>query len=102
MAYFHGSPIVSRRLHVKILSDIGFPVESGDNVDSFGFVDPQGRSSVSDVPALAAYCELQDLRQGVAVAGCHELKGDSPLFGEGWEGGQKGVLLQQMHLWKGE
>ena len=55
---------------------------------------PQGRSSVSDVPALAAYCELQDLRQGVAVAGWLELEGDSKLLGKGGEGGQKGVLFQ--------
>ena len=101
--YLHSCPsLKGGLLFPDIFSDISIPVESGDNVYSFGFMDPQGRSSVSDVPALAAYCELQDLRQGVGVAGCHELKGDSPLFGEGWEGGQKGVLLQQMHLWKGE
>ena len=57
-------------------------------------MDPQGRSSVSDVPALATYCELQDLRQGVAVAGWLELEGDSKLLGKGGEGGQKGVLFQ--------
>ena len=66
-------------------------------------MDPQGWSSVSNVLTFASNPQLQDLGKAiVVVAGWLQLKGDSPLFGEGWEGGQKGVLLQQMHLWKGE
>ena len=86
-----------------MICHVSLPVESGDNVDSFGFVDPQGRSSVSDVPALAAYCELQDLCPGfVGEAGWLELEGDFPLLGEGVKGCQQGVLLQQMFFWKSE
>ena len=93
--YLHSCPFLKGGLlFPDIFSDISIPVESGDNVYSFGFMDPQGRSSVSNVPALAAYCELQDLRQGVAVAGWLELEGDSKLLGKGGEGGQKGVLFQ--------
>ena len=93
--YLHSCPFLKGGLPFPdIFSDISIPVESGDNVYSFGFMHPQGRSSVSDVPALAAYCELQDLRQGVAVAGWLEFEGDSKLLGKGGEGGQKGVLFQ--------
>ena len=47
------------------LSNVSFPAESGDNVDSFGLVDPHGWSSISNVSCLSAYRHLQDL--GVAV-----------------------------------
>ena len=94
---------MKRRLHCwEMLCHVSLPVESGDNVDSFGFVDPQGWSSVSDVPTLAACCELQDLCQGVGVSGGLELEGDSPLLSEGGKGGQKGVLFQQMFFRMGE
>ena len=79
------------------LSDISFPVESGYNVDSFRLMDPQGWRSVPHVSALAADRHLHDLGVAVVVEVFWvELKGDSPLLGEGGEGGQEGVPLQQM------
>ena len=104
LAYLHGRPLIyGRLLFPEDFSNIGFPVESGDNVESTGLMDPQGWGSVSDVPTFAAYRHLQDLRVPVVVvAGWTEFEGDSPLFGERGEGGQKAVLLQQMLFRKGE
>ena len=104
LAYLYCRPFVDGRLLCwEGLTDCSFPIESGADVDSFGLVDPQGRSSVSNVPSLASFCQLQDLRKAVGVvAGWLELEGDFPLIGEGREGCQKGVSLQQMFCWKGE
>ena len=58
-------------------------------------MDREGGSSVSDVPNLAAYRHLKDLRvSSVVVALWVEFKGDSPLLGEDGEGCQKGVPFQ--------
>ena len=60
-------------------------------------MDPEGGSSVSNVPTLAAYRHLQDLgKASVVVAFWVEFKGDSPLLGEGGEGCQRAVSLQEM------
>ena len=62
LTYLHSCPLPKGRLLLPdIFSDISIPVESGDNVYSFGFMDPQGRSSVSNAPTFAANCQLQDL-----------------------------------------
>ena len=59
-------------------------------------MDPEGGSSVSNVPTLATYRHLQDLCvASVVVAFWIEIEGDSPLLGEGGEGCQKGVSLKQ-------
>ena len=66
-------------------------------------MDPHGWGAVSNVPVLAAYRHLQDLSVAVVVdAFGVEFEGDSPLLGEGGEGRQKGVSLQEMLSWKGE
>ena len=66
-------------------------------------MDPEGGSSVSNVPTLATYCHLQDLSIAFVVVVLRvEFKGDVPLFGEGGEGCQKGVSLKQPFSWKGE
>ena len=96
LAYLHGRPLIyGRLLFPEDFSNIGFPVESGDNVESTGLMDPQGWGSVSDVPTFAAYRHLQDLRKAsVVVALWVEFEGHSPLLGEGGKGCQKGVPLQ--------
>ena len=66
-------------------------------------MDPQGWRSVSNLSALAADRHLQDLGVAVVVEVFWvELEGDSPLLGEGGEGGQAGVPLQQMFPRKSE
>ena len=66
-------------------------------------MDPQGWRSVPNLSALAADRHLQDLGVAVVVEVFWvELEGDSPLFGEGGEGGQAGVTLQQMFPRKSE
>ena len=66
-------------------------------------MDPHGWRSVSNLPVLAAYRHLQDLGVAVVVEVFWvELEGDSPLLGEGGEGGQAGVTLQQMFPRKSE
>ena len=104
LAYLHCSPFVDGRLLCpEVLPNVRLPIESSANVDSTGLVDPQGWSSVSNVPTLAAYRHLQDLRvSSVVVAFGVEFEGDSPLLGEGGEGRQKGVSLQEVISWKRE
>ena len=66
-------------------------------------MDPEGGSSVSNVPTLATYRHLQDLRvASVVVVFGVEFKGDFPLLGEGGEGCQKGVSLKRAFSRKGE
>ena len=66
-------------------------------------MDPHGWGAVSNVPVLAAYRHLQDLGVAVVVEAFGvEFEGDSPLLGEGGEGGQAGVHLQQMFPRKSE
>ena len=66
-------------------------------------MDPQGRSSVSNAPTFAANCQLQDLGIWFLFVACWlEFEGDFPLFGEGGEGCQKAVPLQQVFTWKRE
>ena len=60
-------------------------------------MDPHGWGAVSNASGLSAYRHLQDLSVAVVVdAFGVEFEGDSPLLGEGGEGGQEGVPLQQM------
>ena len=96
LAYLHCSPFVDGRLLCpEVLPNVRLPIESRADVNSTGLMDPQRRSSVSNVPTLAAYGHLQDLRQAsVVVALWVEFKGDSPLLGEDGEGCQKGVPFQ--------
>ena len=66
-------------------------------------MDPQGWRSVPNLSALAADRHLQDLGVAVVVEVFWvELEGDSPLLGEGGEGGQASVTLQQMFPRKSE
>ena len=83
--------------------NISPPIERGDNVDSSGLVDPHGWRSISNVSVLAAYRHLHDLGIAVVVEAFGvEFEGDSPLLGEGGEGCQEGVPLQQMFPRKSE
>ena len=102
--YLHSCPFLKGGLlFPDIFSDISIPVESGDNVYSFGFMDPQGRSSVSNAPTFAADRHLQDLRiRSLFVAFRLEFKGDFPLFGELGEGCEKATPPQQVFAWKRE
>ena len=97
LAYLHCSPFVDGRfLRWESLANVRLPIESSADVDSTGLVDPEGGSSVSNIPTLAAYRHLQDLCvASVVVAFWIEIEGDSPLLGEGGEGCQKGVSLKQ-------
>ena len=96
LAYLHCSPFVDGRLLCpEEFPNVRFPIESGADLDSTGLMDPQGGSSVSNVPTFAAYRHLQDLRKAsVVVALWVEFEGHSPLLGEGGKGCQKGVPLQ--------
>ena len=104
LTYLHGCPFIDVRLFgPKIFPSVRFAVKSGDDVDSTRLMDPQGRSSVSNAPTFAANCQLQDLRiRSLFVACWLEFEGDFPLFGEGGEGCQKAVPLQQVFTWKRE
>ena len=104
LAYLHCSPFVDGRLLCpEEFPNVRFPIESGADLDSTGLMDPQGGSSVSNVPTFAAYRHLQDLRKAsVVVALWVEFEGHSPLLGEGGEGCQEGVPLQQMFPRKSE
>ena len=96
LAYLHCSPFVDGRLlGPEELPNVRLPVESGADLDSTELMDREGGSSVSNVPNLAAYGHLQDLREAsVVVALWVEFEGDSPLLAEGGEGCEQGVPLQ--------
>ena len=104
LAYLHCSPFVDGRLLCpEEFPNIRLPVESGADLDSTGLMDPEGGSSVSNVPTLAVYRHLQDLCvSSVVVAFGVEFEGDSPLLGEGGEDCQKDVPLQKVLSRKGE
>ena len=96
LAYLDRSPFIQGRLlRWEEFANVSFSIESGADVDSAGLMDPQGWSSVSNVPTFAAYRHLQDLRKAsVVVALWVEFEGHSPLLGEGGKGCQKGVPHQ--------
>ena len=104
LAYLYCSPFVDGRLLCpEELPNVRLSIESSADGDSTGLMDPEGRSSVSNVPTLAAYGHLQDLGvTSVVVAFGVEFEGDSPLLGEGGEGCQKAVSLQEVISWKRE
>ena len=104
LANLNCSPFIDGRLLCpEKLPNGGLPIESSADVDSTGLVDPEGGSLVSNVPTLAAYGHLHDLRvASVVVAFGVEFEGDSPLPGEGGEGCQEGVPFQQMFPRKSE
>ena len=83
LAYLHCSPFIGGRLlGWERLSNWCLSIESSADVDSTGLVDPEGGSSVSNVPTLAAYCHLQDLSIAFVVVALRiEFKGDVPLLG---------------------
>ena len=104
LAYLHCRPLIDGRLLCsEELPNVRLPIESSADVDSTGLVDPQRWSSVSNIPTLAAYRHLQDLRvASVVIAFGVEFEGDSPLLCEGGEGCEKGVSLQELLSRKGE
>ena len=104
LAYLDRSPFIQGGLlRWEEFANVSFSIESGADVDSAGLMDPQGWSSVSNVPTFAAYRHLQDLRKAsVVVALWVEFEGHSPLLGEGGKGCQKGVPLQKMFSRKGK
>ena len=76
-------------------TNIRSSIQGSGKVNSFGFVDPECRSSVSNVRNLPTGCHVKDLRVAVVVVvGRLDLKRDSPLFSKDGKGVQKGPLLQ--------
>ena len=83
LAYLNCSPFVDGWLLCpEKLPNVRLPIESCADVDSTGLMDPQGRSSVSNLSTFSSNGHLQDLCiASVVVALWVEFEGDSPLFG---------------------
>ena len=96
LAHLHCCPLIEGwLLCLEKFTNVRSSIQGSGKVNSFGFVDPECGSSVSNVRNLAAGCHVKDLRVAVVVvAGWLDFKGDPPLLSKDWKGGQKGSLLQ--------
>ena len=96
LAHLHCCPLIEGwLLCLEKFTNVRSSIQGSGKVNSFGFVDPECGSSVSNVRNLPAGRHMEDLRVAVVVVvGRLDLKRDSPLLSKDGKGGQKSPPLQ--------